>query len=35
MQSVELLEGVKEGDLVITDNLEAFHAGDRVNPAHP
>ncbi len=35
MQSVELLEGVKEGDLVITDNLEAFHGGDRVNAVRP
>ncbi len=35
MQSVELLDGAKEGDLVITDNLNAFHAGDRVAVAQP
>jgi multidrug efflux pump subunit AcrA (membrane-fusion protein) len=35
MQEVELMDGVREGELIITDNLDAFHAGDRVRAAQP
>ncbi|MEI6861014.1 MAG: efflux RND transporter periplasmic adaptor subunit [Verrucomicrobiota bacterium] len=35
MLEAELLGGAEAGELVITDNLEAFHAGDRVRVAQP
>jgi len=33
LNDVEILEGVKEGELVIVDRLDTFRAGDRVNTA--
>jgi multidrug efflux pump subunit AcrA (membrane-fusion protein) len=31
LTDVEILDGVKEGDLVITEDLDAFHPGERVS----
>ncbi len=35
LTDVEITEGLKEGDLVITDNLDTFRQGDRVRAAKP
>jgi hypothetical protein len=35
LNEVEIVDGLKEGDLVITDNLDAYRENDRVRIAQP